>query len=170
MADSTLVEGIKLFGGIAGLATAAFTIWDRAIRSRPVVNLSTPIPKGFGVSARTMIKVRNPGATDIIIEDIESSEPHIHISSDDTITSLLQASMGIRNIAVVPAGEERSFILLDAQEQDTHGDFTLTIRWRPVTSYYFSRPPVVVRLKAGTLQFLEKEAEQRLRAAYEEGR
>lgn len=171
MSDAALVEGIKLIGGIAGLGTAAFTFWDRAIRSRPTVNLSAPMPVGLGVPAKTLIKVRNPGAIDIIIEDIEASDEAVHVSSDETITSLLEAQLGVRGIATVPTGGERSFLLMDTRDDHAHGgDLTLTIRWRPVTAYFFSRPPVVVRLKAGILKELEKEAERRLRAAYDEGR
>jgi hypothetical protein len=56
--ERTMLEEIKLVGGIAGLATAAFTIWDRWARGRP---LAWPTIKTFGVNPFKFIRIKNPG-------------------------------------------------------------------------------------------------------------
>lgn len=170
MADSILVEGIKLVGGIAGLCTAGYTIWDRTVRSRPYVNMHAPMPTSFGVSAKTLITVHNPGRVDIAIEGIKSSDPNYRASSDDTTMSLLEAFEDIQKDIFVPAGDKRSFMVLDVRPDDKcNRDVRLLIKWRPVTAYLLPRIPIVVRIERGRLEALEKDAVRRHRAAYEEG-
>jgi hypothetical protein len=65
VAESDFVELIKLVGGIAGLLTAAFTIYDRAIRTKPVVNL-VAVKEWSGLRGTIFLKIKNPAAQDII--------------------------------------------------------------------------------------------------------
>jgi hypothetical protein len=69
MVDGSGAEWIKFWGGLAGLVTFAFTVWDRAFRSRPWVEphvyIEIDIRQAmFGAvidDAAVCLRVYNPG-------------------------------------------------------------------------------------------------------------
>lgn len=170
MADSDPVELLKLLGGIAGLATAAFTIYDRAIRSRPIANLNADAPElWLGVPATVYLQIKNPTDRDLIIEEISTSrEPSLRVGTDMSTSGIIWSVMGVKHLSVIPAGEERAFpIWIPRDEDPTDYAFSIEIRWRPVTAYFFGRIPVTLRLSTGILRSLADEAERRREAARE---
>jgi hypothetical protein len=64
-ADTTIIEFIKTAGGIAGLASAAFLIWDRLVRGRPLAELSAIV-----TPADPCIRIVNPGTTGLLIRSV----------------------------------------------------------------------------------------------------
>jgi hypothetical protein len=68
-ADTTIIEFIKTAGGIAGLASAAFLIWDRLVRGRPRAELSATI-RTSGTPADPCIRIVNPGPTGLLIRSV----------------------------------------------------------------------------------------------------
>lgn len=79
MTDSWLVEGIKLIGGLAGIGTAAFTIWDRAVRSRPWLQVQVSatgrtgdVREDFRRYTKVDLQLNNPGRRAIMVKSIES--------------------------------------------------------------------------------------------------
>jgi len=167
MAESNLVELIKLVGGIAGLLTAAFTVYDRAIKSRPVVNIIAK--KDWpGVKGLVWIQVKNPTDRDIIIEEISTSrEDTIFIGPNEATSSLLLAVSGIKRMAVIGAGSERMFPMHLADDDPADLAVKIEIVWRPVTARWFNRMPVTLYSSTGSLRELMQEAEWRLEVAEE---
>jgi hypothetical protein len=62
--DTTLVEAVKLFGGIAGLLTAAFMVWGRWARGRPLAWVTAA---KFGANPLEYIRLKNPGYGDVFV-------------------------------------------------------------------------------------------------------
>jgi hypothetical protein len=62
-----MLEEIKLFGGIAGLITAAFLVWDRWTRGRPLAWVTAT--RRFGTLAE-YICIINPGRSDLFIREV----------------------------------------------------------------------------------------------------
>jgi hypothetical protein len=164
--EDFLVEGIKFIGGLAGLGTAGFTIYDRLVKGRPIVNISAKkrLP---GVATEFRLTIRNPTDRDIIIRDIHLNRPEVIVGSDETVTSLLMASDGVRYRAIVPANSERWFRLYDRSDDPADLPVSIEIFWRPVTASRFERQPVSLRISTGLLRDLREEAERRLEAAEE---
>lgn len=169
MADSDPVELIKLLGGIAGLATAAFTIYDRAIRGRPTANLSAIAPEMWaGVPGTVFLVIRNPSDRDILIEEIATGrEPKVVVGTDETVTSLIRASMGLKYASVIAAKSERVYPIHFSRDEVTDLPVTFTVAWQPVTAHYLSRVPLRIRASTGRLRMLAQEAEHRREAARE---
>jgi hypothetical protein len=59
-----MLETIKTVGSFAGLISAAFLIWDRWVRGRPVVG---PKIKLAGVNPFKYIRIENPGPGDVLV-------------------------------------------------------------------------------------------------------
>jgi hypothetical protein len=166
VAEDFLVEGIKLVGGVAGIGTALFTFYDRAIKGRPIANVSAT-KQAPGLPTEFRLTVRNPAGRDIIIREINSNRPELIIGSDETATSLFAASEGVRYKAIIGADAERWFRMYFKSDDPADLPVSIEILWRPVTAYWLDRRPIVLRLTTGLLRDLEEEAERRRVAAAE---
>jgi hypothetical protein len=69
-----LVETIKLIGGLSGLASATFLIYDRIVRFRPTVSFR-PHDKAVNLA------IRNAMPESLIIDKISFTPPHLGIYS-----------------------------------------------------------------------------------------
>jgi hypothetical protein len=101
--DSLFVEGIKLLGGIAGLGTAAFTIYDRLARGRPlvIVEQRTFIDRP---TERLQIRILNTADEHgILIRHIVPSPEVWKIARDDSTREMMLGSLDER--PRTPAGE-----------------------------------------------------------------
>lgn len=110
-----VVEAIKFFGGLAGIISAGFLVYDRLIRSRPLV---------FPVLGqhRAELCIRNVAAETVIVDKI-TAEPSIvgFIMADDLVSTVRAAAEGIypdaagephRTFVVLAPGEERRIGIL----------------------------------------------------------
>src|SRR5262249_8414333 len=59
-----MLEAIKLVGGIAGLVTTAFVIWDRWARGRPLAWVDAT--KRFTGNPEEYIRIKNPGYATVL--------------------------------------------------------------------------------------------------------
>ena len=132
MADSTLVEGVKLLGGIAGLGTTAFTIWDRLFRERPQVwVVATPI---YQAGQRYLyLVVRNPAPVQIRVTSISVAPDLFQVWRDNSAEAAADAQMGVKPTAFIDAEAERRFPILipsSGLEENEELLCKVTVRWR----------------------------------------
>ena len=158
MADgSTLAEGIKLLGGIAGLGTAAFTIWDRLFRDRPQVWV---VAEPFVQSGQRYLKlvVRNPAPVQIRVTSISITPKLFEIWKDDSVLASVEAELGIAPAAFIDAETEKKFpINLSKSLSKENRDLLcrITVRWRSMRHEHIPCIPVVHRKTPRTMKAQE---------------
>jgi hypothetical protein len=64
-----MLETIKTVGSFAGLISAAFLIWDRWVRGRPLVG---PKIKLAGVNPFKYIRIENPGPGEVFVQGVRA--------------------------------------------------------------------------------------------------
>ena len=154
MADSSIVEAIKLLGGIAGLGTAAFTIWDRAVRGRPRLEphiTVDPVSGWLGTEAGTVnLLIKNPGPGSIGIGTVRFGDlPRGEFDLEQDVGHDVDPG----RLMPIPPNEERVFPLIWAVEPGTKGfeqPQWLTVSWRPLTAS-FPRVPLRLRTSLAAL-------------------
>lgn len=168
--DSTLVESIKLVGGIAGLATAGFTIWDRAFRARPWMepHIAARVdgrPIGLPlVDAPICLRIYNPGARTIGIGSVRfrGVPPGRMALSDD-----VGRDVHPRRLMPIGPGETRLFEMIwrdPEQGDDPEHPVRIIVSWRPLTAL-FPRVPLRLRTSIGALQRLQEAELDRVQRA-----
>jgi len=97
----TLVELIKLIGGILGIVTAVFIVWDRVLRGRPIFALQAE-PRVPGDNY-LFLRIKNVLDEDIVIENwrVTPSEL-VGLSTDVSVRAIVQARLGPIPLAIVP--------------------------------------------------------------------
>lgn len=158
--DSALVESIKLVGGIAGLATAGFTIWDRAIRARPWMEPHIAVgrdgrPVGLRVvDAPICLRIYNPGPRTIGIGSARfRGAPEGGMSLSDDIGREAHP----RRLLPIGPGETRLFEVNwpDPEEgDDLERPIWITVSWRPLTAL-LPRPVLWLKTSIGALMRLQ---------------
>jgi len=116
MADGWLVEGIKFIGGMAGLGTAAFTIWDRLLKDRPLVSIYGNIATNW-IEPELSLRVKNLADEHIIIRAVHVNRPEIKVYPDRSLATVIGIALGDSRFALVDPKTERSFLIFD------HGEF-----------------------------------------------
>ena len=71
-----MLEAIKLVGGIAGLVTTAFVIWDRWARGRPLAWVDAT--KRFTGNPEEYIRIKNPGYGNVFIRKVRVEPLNIY--------------------------------------------------------------------------------------------
>lgn len=159
------VELFKLVGSAAGLGIAGFTFYDRAIRSRPTLNLTASVPEALGIAPQVFVSIKNNGSVDIIIEEFQISDEDLVVSKDENSKSFFQSLVGLKFVATINAGEERKFPIFDNRSENSHKETaTITVKWRPVTAYWLGRVPKKLRIRSGIIESMKEDARGRLEA------
>jgi hypothetical protein len=139
-------EVLKTIGSFAGLLSAAFLIYDRFAKGRPVASL-TISQENKRPSPR--IRVSNPGSFDVAVLST-SVEPNVYLlAENEGAEGNLRASFGqIPNFMLKPGQEKELRIVprfennlpLDLKPQDV----TFRIYWRRGNSTWLRQMPVRV--------------------------
>ncbi|ACB28426.1 hypothetical protein Mrad2831_6514 (plasmid) [Methylobacterium radiotolerans JCM 2831] len=165
MADSA-AEWVKFWGGLAGLGTAAFTLWDRAIRSRPWVEphiaLSCGAPLGMPeIDAPPYLRVHNPGSRTVGIRTVQFYGRRVPCLA---LTVDVGRDVHRKRLLPIPAGKSRLFEVMWVVEpgQDPEAAVWIVIRWRPLAAV-FPRVPLLLRTSVGALIRLQDAEAQRAR-------
>src|SRR4051812_26567433 len=101
-----MIETLKLVGCIAGLATAAFTVWDRFVRGRPLVYL---VAKTNG-DAYHYLRVKNVSSVGILITGITASGTGL--AKDHSINAIVRGAARHAPAAILDPDGEHDFVLL----------------------------------------------------------
>lgn len=126
-----LVEAVKFFGGIAGLGTAAFTIYDRLLKSRPIISICAAEAYGMG---EAYLRIKNRSDFDITLTAIETNSAASVLFHEDT-RSIVQAALELEQHRVL-APDETAFLSIHLpyeflQALKTSGDdLKFYVQWR----------------------------------------
>jgi hypothetical protein len=134
------VEAIKLFGGIAGLATAAFTIWDRLARGRPLAYVTL---KGSPGNPYQYVRVKNVDRMDILITAIRPSPSRFRISKGHSLRAIVGAAMGERPAAILAPEQEHDFPVIIKSDEPA-STIWFFISWRRASVTWMPLPPKVI--------------------------
>lgn len=168
--DSALVESIKLVGGIAGLATAGFTIWDRAFRARPWMEPHIAIspsarPVGLPmIDAPICLRIHNPGSRTVGIGAVQFRgvrEGSMALSDD------VGRNAHPRRLLPISPGETRLFEMIWADPEhgeDIEQHVWITVSWQPLAAL-LPRPPLRLRTSIGALTRLQEAEIERVHRA-----
>ncbi|SDO51636.1 hypothetical protein SAMN05216360_12522 [Methylobacterium phyllostachyos] len=166
MADGTWTEAVKFWGGLAGIGTAAFTLWDRAVRSRPWVEphitLSAGFPLGMAeIDTPPHLRVHNPSRRTIGIRTVVfhgRGIPRLALTED------VGRDVHPKRLLPIGAGKSRLFEVMWVVEpgQDAEATVWIVIWWRPLAAV-LPRVPILLRTSVGTLIRLQDAEAQRAR-------
>jgi len=156
MADGIDTEWVKFWGGLAGLGTAAFTIWDRLLRGRPwiephvVPTTDGPALGMMSLDAPMYLRIYNPSRHAVGIGTLR-------LWGIGTKRVELAADVGreVHPKRLLPIGPEdhRLFELLwgDREDgEDIERPFWIVVPWRPLKAL-LPRPPLLLRTSLAAL-------------------
>jgi hypothetical protein len=155
-ADTTIIEFIKTAGGIAGLASAAFLIWDRLVRGRPLAELSA-IVRTSGTPADPCIRIVNPGTTGLLIRSVRVLPAGIYAVAKNFGIKPTMAALGdttvkdanILNVVLLRPGQEHDLAIIDRRkDEDARKNISrrvcFCIYWRKNSSTWLPQLPVFI--------------------------
>jgi hypothetical protein len=113
------MEDIKLVGSLAGLATAAFTIWDRLLRGRPLADFDVD---GRKTNARFYLRIKNPSDVTILVRGVHCRGAEI--SRDHSLDAIVDSGMGeVASVILAPGAQHRFVVLKRGTEPNAASQF-----------------------------------------------
>jgi hypothetical protein len=159
-----MLETIRLIGAIVGLATGAFTVWDRWARGRPLAWVT--IKKI--VNPIEYIRIKNPGPADVFILGVRAHPPIYGIAKDHSAGAIVEATLNIDANVLLWQGETCDLPLIDLRNQaEIPKDappqpVRFVIYWRKTSSTWLRQIPVVIMTSTHDIKRMAKAAaEQR---------
>lgn len=159
------LEPVKTIGALAGLVSAGFLIYDRALRNRPLAFL---IP----VEWHAHLTIKNVADETILLDRIKVAPPIISILMGNDTRSVVEAAAeklypstsekADRIFAVLAPQTERSFGLMFREEFKSADDgtvVTIACDWRNTRKPWPWRRHVDVRTTVGDLRQLQSVAQ-----------
>jgi hypothetical protein len=144
-----MLEHIKLFGGIAGLISAVFLVWDRWARGRPLAGVTA---KQVGRDAFTHIRINNPGPADVFIVGVRAEPPIYRIAreqSDEAIEEALNDDNADINL-LLRQGEVRDLpIYFKLPKGAPSQRVRFLIYWRKTSSTWLPQFPIPIWTSTG---------------------
>lgn len=132
-----IIEGVKFVGGLGGLASSAFLIYDRILRNQPIAFL---LPADF----KTNLRITNVAPETIIIDEIVIDPPVLRVAkandlytdSEDSAASMYPTMQSERTpkgtYIVIKSKNERTFalhFLADLDSMNEREEIRIRCRW-----------------------------------------
>ncbi|MGH6926564.1 MAG: hypothetical protein ACRED5_22780 [Propylenella sp.] len=109
----TAIEAVKLIGGIGGIASAIFLVYDRAFRWRPEVHLQ---PIDYSVH----LVVRNVAPVSIIVDAICTSAAALHFrNTNDSLSKAEEVALRMYPRRLEGEALQRVFVVIDPMDKRT---------------------------------------------------
>ena len=126
------LESVKLIGAVLGIATAAFIVFDRVFRGRPIFALHAKVraPNDNDL----FLRIKNVLDEDVVIENWDVTPELVGLSKDDSVRAIIEAAAGNIQTAILPplgelmlrliilgpaTGREQEPIIISAQWNNT---------------------------------------------------
>jgi hypothetical protein len=110
------LETIKILGGLAGLVSAGFLVWDRWARGRPLAWVTA---RKFGASRYSYIRIQNPGPADLFIRKVRAYPPIYGFAKDHWLDSIAAATVDADVHVLLAAGETHEVVLVPKETSET---------------------------------------------------
>ncbi|MDE2284109.1 MAG: hypothetical protein KGK33_05785 [Hyphomicrobiales bacterium] len=131
----TAIQTISFVGGVIGIATGIFVLFDRILRNRP---LAYVVLKGNQHNPLHYIRVKNIGAIDLIVLDIKASPRSFEVSKDHSVKGIAGAILDKPSFAVLMPGAEQDFPFFRSpkrvEQQEYAGKMRFSVYWRKCSS------------------------------------
>jgi hypothetical protein len=143
-----MLETIKTIGAYAGLVTAAFVVWDRWARGRPLAWVTA---KKFGANSFKYIRLQNPGPADVFIMGVRADPPIYGIARDHSEKAIAEAVVEIDVNVLLWQGETYDLPIfelpkpVDAPKDARPQPVRFVIYWYKTSSSWLRQVPVTVR-------------------------
>lgn len=128
-----LLEIVKTLGAIAGLASAAFLIWDRATRHYPVALFEArPLIDG-GSNIAMFVRLKNFSDRPVLLSWPNGQGRGLYIARNDSAEGIMRYLFEGETAIVLASQAERVFPLLRPSvysEIDPENMMELKIRWQ----------------------------------------
>jgi hypothetical protein len=152
-----MLEAIKLVGGIAGLVTTAFVIWDRWVRGRPLAWVDAT--KRFTGTPEEYIRIKNPGYGNVFIRKVRVFPQNIYgVAKDPSVRAITSALFNIDvNVLLRPGKTHDLGIIKSPKKLDEPQDapsrrVCFLIYWRKTSSTWLPQVPVVIMTSTGDIE------------------
>jgi hypothetical protein len=150
---TTLVEAIKLVGGIAGLLTTAFVIGDRWARGRPLAWVTAT---KFGANPLEYIRIQNPGPVGVFIKSVRAYPQGTYgIAKNRSPGAMIKAQINIDVNVLLGPSEICDLPILplrDPSEAAKDQPVRFLVYWRKTSSSYLRQVPVLIMTSTGDIQ------------------
>jgi hypothetical protein len=152
-----MLEAIKLVGGIAGLLTTAFVIWDRWVRGRPLAWMDAT--KRFTGNPEEYIRIKNPGYGNVFIRKVRVEPLNIYgVAKDPSVRAITSALFNMDvNVLLRPGKTHDLGIIkfpkkLDKPQDAPSRRVCFLIYWRKTSSTWLPQVPVVIMTSTGDIE------------------
>lgn len=101
---TTLAESIKLWGGVAGLLSAAVLIYDRLSSSRPRIGFSSERDDSPFANKEQFLTIENPSRGPMFIDRLISTSQNVLVSKFEDNSDVMGHRMAEMARAIIPPG------------------------------------------------------------------
>jgi hypothetical protein len=126
-----LIEAVKLLGGVAGLGSAAFLVYDRLLRNRPALSLER---RPVGAEAHACLRILNPADEEVLITIVECQPKGlIGVARNSSVEGAIRAAVQEppTNLHLAPgAHASLPLVLLSSAQDQPHTPVKIIVRWR----------------------------------------
>jgi hypothetical protein len=140
-----MLEIIKTLGSFAGLATFAFTVWDRCVRGRPQVDVAA---KKYGANSFKCIRLQNPGPADLFIVRVHTDPSIYVVAANDSFEAVEAALAGDDVNVLLRQGETCELPVVepvDLPKDAPSQQVCFTIYWYKTNSSRLWQPALTVK-------------------------
>ena len=141
----TAIQTISFVGSLIGIATGIFVLFDRVLRNRPLAFI---VLKGNSNNPLHYVRVKNVGAIDAIVFDIEARPRSFEISKDHSVGGIAGAILNKPSFAILEPGQELDFPFFKNPKREGDKEYVGRIRfsvyWRKSSSTWLRQIPIHV--------------------------
>jgi hypothetical protein len=153
----TVLQMITLVGSIIGTLTGFFVLIDRLFRRRPVAFVVVAGTSRH--NAHRYIRVKNVGATDIIVRDISARPRTFEISKGHSVRAIAKAITDVPAVSILEPDQVRDFPFFQNPKRSDKeayvGKICFAVHWRKASSTWLWQIPTFVRTSMNDLEELE---------------
>jgi hypothetical protein len=134
-----MIDALIKFGAIVGLATGAFTVWDRLLRWRPIAYIIATNP------GSTYIRIKNIGQVAVIVWHIQAYPSTFKIATDHSVHAIVSGVIDRLPPSVVNPQRERDFLFFmhpTPPDDSPKQRVLFVIHWRKASSTWLPQIPI----------------------------
>ena len=109
-----MLEAIKTVGSFAGLVSAAFLVWDRLVRGRPLAWVTAT---KFGAASYEYVRVVNPGPGGVFIRRVDVHPPIYGLAKDHSARAIAGTLVDGDVDVLLEPGQAHDLVIIDRRNQ-----------------------------------------------------